>query len=135
MKNHSKPLPEDKVSEGKKPYRSLYKGEGYGFETLEPKGAVELHSTTAPQPLLADARRGSGTADAPEAIKVLLDFETSEILTDIGAEAFIVVARSSHPDPGGRMTIHAVPCSIKAANSAVAVARGELLTRKPRAPK
>jgi len=65
----------------------------------------------------------------PEAIRVVLDCETSEVLRDVG-DTFAVIGRASYPDNPKRMVLHAIPCDIETANRAVSVAKGELLTRK-----
>lgn len=140
MDNHSKPFQRNQGSEGQKPYRSPYKGEGYGLGTSVPEGAVELPTPPAPQPLLADARRGSGAEHAPEPtplealasrkpVAIPLDHEQSEILAEMG-HCFAVVGRTSYPGNPKRFTLHLVPTSIELADLAVRVARGQLATRK-----
>ena len=75
------------------------------------------------------------TTPLGKTIKVLLDPEQSEILSDLGEACFAVIGRASHPGNPKRWVLHVLPTSIETANQAVKVAKGELRTVKPRTPK
>jgi hypothetical protein len=65
-------------------------------------------------------------------ISILLDPEQSEIISDMGESAFIVIGRGSYPHSAGRWQLWIVPCSIAQADAAVRVARGISKERRPR---
>jgi len=71
----------------------------------------------------------------PRAIPIRLDPEQSEILTDAGGDAFLVIDKETYPGDPKRWVIHLVPCSINAGNAAIRVARGISAERKTRTPK
>jgi hypothetical protein len=55
-------------------------------------------------------------------IRLTLDPEQSEILTDAGADAFLVIGRGSWPDNPNRWQLWIVPSTVKQVNAAVRVA-------------
>jgi hypothetical protein len=69
-----------------------------------------------------------------EPIRILLSKAASDHLTKAGAACFIVAGRQSHPDDPSRWILHLVPTSIKAADDAVKVAKGERKARHYKKP-
>lgn len=68
--------------------------------------------------------------------RILLGPSASQALTDAGPSVFLVIGRASWPEDPSRWVLHLVPVdSIKTANDAVSVARGEATVRRPKAPK
>ena len=66
----------------------------------------------------------------PTALKILLDPEQSEILSDTGHSAFLVLARASYPQDPKRWILHIVPTSMSQASAACRVALGESNERR-----
>jgi hypothetical protein len=67
----------------------------------------------------------------PDSIRILLGPEASKALLQAGT-VFVVAGRATHPDPGDRIALHFLPCSMEAAIDAIAVARGEMKAAKPK---
>lgn len=79
----------------------------------------ETHSTTRPDPLAH-----------PKPIRLTLDPEQSETLTDAGANVFLVIGRGSWPDSPGRWELWIVPSTVKQVDAAVRVATGQSAERR-----
>lgn len=68
--------------------------------------------------------------------RILLGPSASQALTDAGPNVFLVIGRASYPEDPSRWVLHLVPVdSIKTANDAVSVAKGEATARRPRTTK
>jgi hypothetical protein len=63
-------------------------------------------------------------------IKILLDYEQSEILTDAGADVFLVIGRGSWPGNPNRWQLWIVPSTVKQVDAAVRVATGQSTERR-----
>jgi hypothetical protein len=65
-----------------------------------------------------------------QTLRILLGPSASAHLTATGEGCFIVAGKQSHPEDPARWVLHLVPTSIKAADDAVKVAKGEAKARR-----
>jgi hypothetical protein len=70
----------------------------------------------------------------PPSIRIVLGEAASSALTASGEEVFVVIGKATTDAPG-RWAVHLLPCPMKQARDAIAVATGEARAVKPRAPK
>lgn len=75
-----------------------------------------------------------GASNVPGHVRILLSSEASKALLEAGT-VFMVAGRASHPDPGDRIALHFVPCSMEAITDATEVALGRAKAVRPKAPK
>lgn len=58
-------------------------------------------------------------------MRIILDHQTSEVLSSAGEPAFMIIGRASYPDDPTRWVIHVVACPMATAAAACEVATGQ----------
>lgn len=74
------------------------------------------------------------TPEALKPVRIILSQAASDAIASAG-ECALVIGRGSYPDAVGRMVLHIIPCTMKQAADAIAVALGEAKVTRPRKPK